>query len=66
MSKIPFSTLVSWFAGILVTAVTLTVFAFTNFRTEQKARDAESRIEKRLDRLESKIDYLIGLQSKEE
>ena len=58
MSNIAFSTWVSWIAGIIVTAVTLTAFAFSTFRTETKAREFETRVERKLEKIDIKIDLI--------
>ena len=62
MLPIPASTWISWSVGMIVTAVTLTAFAFTTFRTESKSKDFESRVEKRLEKIENKLDRLIEKQ----
>lgn len=58
MVKIATSTWISWMAGMVVTLVTLTAFAFTTFRTETKAKEFESRVEKKLDQIDNKIDLI--------
>ena len=62
----PWVKLVLLIGGMLVSVV---VYAFTNFQTQISAEKSESRIEKHMDRLESKVDALIldaGIQQRKE
>lgn len=47
---------------MIVTAVSLTAYAFTNFSTKAEVFQNSTVVEKRLDRIESKIDHLIDHQ----
>ena len=45
--------------GIIATVITLTAFAFTTFQMKEDAEINKIGIEKRLDKIEDKIDLLI-------
>lgn len=53
-----YSTLILLFGGVIATAVSITVFAYTNFQTKESAKDQVEWLDKRLDRIEIKIDKL--------
>lgn len=45
--------------GLIVTLVTLTAYAFTTFQTKDDYKGSMENLEKRLDRMETKIDDLL-------
>lgn len=49
---------ISWMAATLISALTLCAFMFTNFESKTDAKDRIESVEKRLDRIELKIDSL--------
>ena len=55
-----YSTLILLLGGIIATAVSITVFAYTNFQTKESAKDQVEWLDKRLDRIETKIDNIKG------
>ncbi len=46
-------------ATTIATLVTITAYAFTTFQTKEDSKSANSSVERRLERIEDKIDYLI-------
>jgi hypothetical protein len=65
-----YSALIQFIGGVIATAVTITVYAFTTFSTKEEVRSSTEniyrneneiiiRIEKRLDNIEEKIDRLM-------
>ena len=49
-----------WAVATIVAAVTMTSFAYTNFETKDDSRRSEQTVEKRLDRIENKVDQLLS------
>ena len=50
---------IAWMGATLVAVVGLTSFVYAEFETKKEAEKAENRIEKRLERIETKQDYII-------
>lgn len=51
--------LIEWIAGVAVTLVALTAYAYTTFETKEDAREKKGDIVQRLDRIETKLDQMI-------
>jgi hypothetical protein len=47
-----------WLGATFISALTLTAFIFVNFETKADSNDKRSYLEKRLDRIEFKIDEI--------
>lgn len=50
---------IAWISASVVAAATLSAFAYTNFQTKENAKEFKDDIEKRLDRIENKLDKLL-------
>lgn len=59
--KNPFSVeqWITWVVATLVAAVTMMVFFYTNFETKSDSDETNAVIEKRLDRIENKLDQIL-------
>lgn len=51
---------IGWMAATIAAAFTLITFIYTTFSTKSEAQNYQDTLEKRLDRLENKIDHLIS------
>lgn len=51
--------LIHTIGGLLALAVTLTAFFYTNFVTKAEATESGNYMDKRLDRIEKKLDHII-------
>lgn len=45
--------------GLMATLITLTAYAFTTFQTKEESKETNLSVEKRLDRIENKLDILL-------
>lgn len=54
--------IVAWLAAAVVATGSIAAFAFNNFESKDHASERAISIEKRLDRIEAKIDVLIKLE----
>lgn len=50
---------ISWLVATATAAIVLVSFVYTTFATKSEASEARNDLEKRLDRLEQKIDIVI-------
>lgn len=50
---------IAWLASTVIAAAFLVSYAYSNFETKDQAKDKSSSFEKRLDRVEQKLDILI-------
>lgn len=51
---------ITWVGAAVAAAVGLSAFAFTQFETKMDSMDKRTAIEKRLDRIEGKVDVLVS------
>ena len=50
---------IAWIGAALAAAFAMTTATFTAFETKAESRDKREAIEKRLDRIEQKVDLLV-------
>mgnify|MGYP001499077487 CR=1 FL=1 len=50
---------VAWVGATVAAAVSITVFAFSNFETKERAVEVKSDLVQRLDRIEGKVDKIL-------
>lgn len=58
VDKFNTSTWIPWLGATVMAALTLCAFLFTQFETKADSLDKRNSLEKRLDRIENKIDFL--------
>lgn len=58
----PFSaaTWIAWIGATLLAALTMVAYAYQTFDTKEAAKDREGSVVQRLDRIEGKVDSLLG------
>lgn len=49
----------AWMGATLMAVIGLTSFVYAEFQTKKESEKAEGRLEKRLERIENKQDYII-------
>lgn len=59
MKSIDATQWISWLLALIAGALSMVVFVFTTFETKAEALNDKDHIEKRLDRIEAKLDFLI-------
>lgn len=64
MSLLKIDILVAWLGATAVAASVLVSFAYSNFTTKVETTENKESIEKRLDKLESKIDSILDRMPK--
>lgn len=64
MKEPSFTTWVYWLGATITAAMMLTSFAYSNFQTKTEAAVLKNDLERRLERIEGKIDYLIMKEKK--
>lgn len=57
--SLKFEALIAWLGATAVAASVLVSFAYSNFTTKNEATENKVSIEKRLDKMESKIDSIL-------
>lgn len=59
MNEISAAQWLGWIISTATASAGVVIFAFSQFETKQHARDKKDDIDKRLDRIENKIDFLL-------
>lgn len=59
MKSIDATQWISWLLALIAGALSMVVFVFTTFETKAESLQDKNQIEKRLDRIEAKLDFLI-------
>jgi hypothetical protein len=58
--KVTIETVLSVLTGCIIASASVVAYAYDHFETKQSAQYALERIDKRLDRIEAKIDEMLG------